>query len=84
MVSREECVSAINKFIQSRKMEDIIPLFDYLCDIKEIPNKDEAVKAVTGNPVILSFIASRILEELERSMNIYRVIDKNNKLITVF
>ena len=84
MVDRDTVVDTINKFIVHRKIEDINTLFDYLCEIKQIPNKDESVKAVTGNPVIVSFIASKILEELETHFNIYRVTDKNNQLISVF
>lgn len=84
MVERDTVVDTINKFIAYRKMEDINTLFDYLCEVKQIPNKDESVKAVTGNPVIVSFIASKILEELESHFNISRVVDKNNQLISVF
>lgn len=84
MVDRDTVVDTINKFIVHRKIEDINTLFDYLCEVKQIPNKDESVKAVTGNPVIVSFIASKILEELEIHFNIYRVTDKNNQLISVF
>lgn len=84
MVDRDTIVDTINKFIAYRKMEDINTLFGYLCEVKQIPNKEESVKAVTGNPVIVSFIASKILEELETYFNINRVVDKNNQLISVF
>lgn len=84
MVDRDTVIDTINKFIAYRQIEDIITLFDYLCEVKQIPNKDESVKAVTGNPVIVSFIANKILEELEIHFNIYRVTDKNNQLISVF
>lgn len=84
MVDRDTIVDTINKFIAYRKMEDIVALFDYLCEAKQIPNRDEAVKAVTDNPVIVSFIASKILEELQTHFNINRVTDKNNQLISVF
>ncbi len=84
MVDRDTVVDAINKFIVHRKVEDVNTLFDYLCEVKQIPNKDEAVKAVTSNPVIISFITSRILEELETHFKINRVIDKNYQLISVF
>ena len=84
MVDRDTVVDTINKFIVHKKIEYINTLFDYLCEIKQIPNKDESVKAVTGNPVIVSFIASKTLEELETHFNINRVTDKNNQLISVF
>ena len=84
MVERDTVVDTINKFIAYRKMEDIITLFDYLCEIKEIPNRDQAVKAVAANPMIISIIANRTLEELETHFKICRVTDKNNQLISVF
>ena len=86
MVDRETVVSTINKFIQKNNLEDIVTLFDYLCEIKEIPNKDreQAVKAVTVNPLIISLISNRTLEDLEIHFHICRVTDKNHKIISVF
>ena len=84
MVDRDTVVDAINKFIAYRQIEDIITLFDYLCEIKEISNRDQAVKAVAADPMIISVIANRTLEELETHFKICRVTDKNNQLISVF
>lgn len=84
MVERDTVVDTINKFIAYRKMEDIVTLFDYLCEAKQIPNKDEAVKAVTVNPIIIQLIVDETLKSLETHFNINRVTDKNNQLISVF
>ena len=84
MVDKETVVSAINKFIKSREMKDIITLFDYLCEVKQIPNKDEVVKAVTTNPVLMQFIVDRTLQDLEVHFGICRITDANNQLISVF
>ena len=86
MVDRETVISTINEFIQKNNIEDITTLFDYLCEVKEIPNKDreQAVKAVTVNPLIISLISDRILEELETHFHICRVTDENYKIISVF
>ena len=84
MADKDTVVSAINKFIAYRRLEDVITLFDYLCEAKQIPNKDDAVKAVTANPIILHLIAEETLKSLETHYNITRVTDKNNQLISVF
>lgn len=83
-MDREEAVSTINKFIETKDTTIIAALFDYLCWLKKIDNKDEAVKAVIANPMILFFITDLTLREVETHFQIYRVTDKNNNLITVF
>lgn len=84
MVDKDTVVAAINKFIASRRVEDMATLFEYLCEVKQIPNKDEAVKAVTVNPMVLTLIADRTLEALETHFGIRRVTDSHNQIITVF
>ena len=84
MVDRDKVVDTINKFIVYRKIEDIVALFDYLCEAKQIPNRDEAVKAVTANPIIIQLIVDETLRSLEVHFSINRVTDKNNQLISVF
>ena len=84
MVDKDTVVSAINKFIASRRVEDMATLFEYLCEVKQIPNKDEAVKAVTGNSMILTLVADRVLQDLETHFGIRRVTDSHNQIITVF
>ena len=84
MVDRETVVSAINEFIKERRAEDIITLFDYLCEVKQIPNREDAVKAVSAQPMILPLIVDKTLESLETHFSIQRVVDKNNQLISVF
>ena len=84
MVEREQVVTAINKFIHQNSLENAIVLVEYLCEVNEVPNKEETVKAVTVNPVIISLILEQVLEEFETKLNICRIVDKNNKLISVF
>ena len=84
MVDRDDVISTINKFIRENELEDLVTLLDYLCEIKEIPNKEQAIKAITSNPIIISIIANKILEELETHFSICRVTDKNKNIIIVF
>ena len=84
MVDKDTVASAINKFIKSREMKDILTLFDYLCEVKQIPNKDEAVKAVAANPMVLTLIVDRTLQDLEIHFGICRLTDARNQLISVF
>ena len=84
MADREQVVTAINKFIHQNSLENAIVLVEYLCEVNEVPNKEETVKAVAVNPVIISLILEQILQELEIKLNICRIVDKNNKLISVF
>lgn len=84
MVDREQVVTAINKFIHQNTLENAIILVEYLCEINEVSNKEETVKAVTVNPMIISLIIEQTLQELETKLNICRIVDKYNKLISVF
>ena len=84
MVSREEAVSAINEFIQTNNLGIIGNLFEELCSHKQIPNKEEEIKAVSSNPMVLWSIQNLVLAEVETILNIYRITDKYNRLITVF
>lgn len=84
MVNRDEAVSLINTFIQSKDLRIIGNLFEQLCEFKQIPNSKEEVKAVTSNLMILSFIWDATLREVETILNIHRITDKYNQLITVF
>ena len=83
MVSKEDCIDAINKFIRSNSINDAVILLDYLCDIKDLENKEEALKALSY-PALISMLMPRILEELERELNLVRLTDRNNNLILVF
>ena len=83
MVSKEDCVAAINKFIRSKSINDAVVLLEYLCDIKDLENKEEALKALS-NPALISMLIPRILEELEIEFNLTRLTDINNNLILVF
>ena len=83
MVSKEDCINAINKFIKSNNLNDAVVLLEYLCDIKDLPNKQEALNMLI-NPALMSILIPRILEELEREFNLIRLTDKNNNLILVF
>ena len=83
MVSKEDCIDAINKFIRSKNINDAVVLLKYLCDIKDLPNKQEALNAL-NNPALISMFMPRILEELEIEFNLTRLTDRNNNLILVF
>ena len=84
MVDRETCVKDINKFINSNQLNDLMTLFVYLCELKEIPNIDNVVNQVSNNISIMSIIASNILEELQITLKINKVTDKCNKTILVY
>ena len=83
IVSKEDCIAAINKFIKSKSINDAVVLLEYLCDIKDLENKEEALKALS-NPALISMLIPRILEELEIEFNLTRLTDRNNNLILVF
>lgn len=83
MVSKEDCIAAINKFIRSKNINDAVVLLEYLCEIKDLPNKQEALNAL-NNPALISMFMPRILEELEIEFNLTRLTDINNNLILVF
>lgn len=83
MVDKETCVKGINKFIATKSIEDAVVLLEYLCDIKDLPNKEEALNALS-NPALISMFMPRILEELERAFNLVRLTDRNNTLILVY
>ena len=83
MVDKETCVEAINKFIATKSINDAAVLLEYLCEIKDLPNKEEALKTLS-NPVLISMFMPRILEELEIAFNLVRLTDKNNTLILVY
>ena len=83
MVSKEDCIATINKFIRSKSINDAVVLLEYLCEIKDLPNKQEALNALS-NPALISMFMPRILEELEIKFNLVRVTDIDNNLILVF
>lgn len=84
MVDKETCIKDINKFIQSKSLNDAMVLLEHLCDIKELPNKDEAIKSLLSNPVILSSIISDVLKELEIEFKLTRLADQYNNPILVY
>lgn len=84
MVNREEAISAINEFIRTINYGIIGNLFEQLCEYKQVPNSEEEIKAVISNPIILWRILPNVLVEVETILNIYRITDKYNQLITVF
>ena len=84
MVNREEAISAINEFIRTNDYGIIGNLFEQLCEYKQVPNSKEEIKAVISNPMILFSIWNLVLVEIETILNIHRLTDKYNQLITVF
>ena len=83
MVSKEDCIVAINKFIRSKSINDAVVLLEYLCDIKDLPNKQEVLDTL-NNPALISMFMPIILEKLEIELNLVRVTDKNSNLILVY
>ena len=83
MVDKETCVEAINKFIKSKSIKDAAVLLNYLCEIKDLPNKEEAINAL-NNPALISMFIPQILDELEKYFNLVRVADKNNTILLVY
>ena len=83
MVSKEDCIAAINKFIRSKSINDAVVLLEYLCDIKDLPNKQEALDTL-NNPALISMFIPIILEKLETEFSLVRVTDKNSNLILVY
>lgn len=84
MVNREECVATINHFIATKELNDVLTLFTYMCDIKNVSYKEEAIRAVSNNPTLLAMIIDALIEALSYELHINKVTDKNNTLITVF
>lgn len=84
MVSREDCVSAINKFIETKSIKDVVTLFKYLCDIKNVLDKTEEIDAICNNPMLISMLLQQTIEELSIELKINKVTDRNNNLITVY
>ena len=84
MVSREDCITAINKFIKDSSLKNAITLIEYLCEVKQLDNPQEAIESITAVPTIIPIILNRVLIELETEFKLTRVTDKNNTLITVF
>ena len=83
MVDKETCVEAINKFIKSKSIKDAVILLNYLCEIKDLPNKEEAINTL-NNPALISMLIPQILDELEKHFNLVRVTDKNNTVLLVY
>ena len=84
MVSRENAVSAINEFIRTNNLGIIGNFFEQLCEYKQIPNSKEEIKAVVSDLGVLWYIQNYVLAEVETILKIHRIIDKYNRLITVF
>ena len=84
MVDRETCIKDINKFIKSSQLNDLMILFVYLCELKEIPNIDNVVNQVSNNISLMNVLALNILEELQIILKINKVTDKYNKTILVY
>lgn len=84
MVSKEDCKDAINNFIKTNDIKYAVILLDYLCQVKEIIEKENTINSIVNNPITLSMVLPRLLEELERHFSLIRVTDKNNNLILVY
>lgn len=84
MVDKETIVSTINKFFRTGDIALGVTLFSHLCEIKNPPNKEEGIKMITNNPVLISFIMENVLVALETEFNLVRITDKLGRNIIVF
>lgn len=83
MVDKDICTEGINRFLRTQNHIDALVLLDYLCDIKNLPNKEEAVKSL-DNPTLMTTFLPHIIEELIKEFNLIKVSDRYNTLILVF
>ena len=84
MVSREECVSAINKFIETKSIKDGVVLFKLLCDYKNVLDTKDEVEAICNSQMVLSMLLPQTIEQLSVDLKIKKITDRNNNLITVY
>lgn len=84
MVNREDCVKTIDEFIQKKNLKEALILVKYLSEIKGFEYKEDEVKTALSNPLLISAILEKTIFELEMSLSIHRISDKNNNLISVF
>lgn len=84
MVDKETIVSTINNFFRTGDIALGVTLFSYLCEIKNPPNKEDGIKMITNNPVLISFIMENVLVALETEFNLVRITDKIGRNIIVF
>jgi len=84
MAEKETIINDINKFIQSKKVNDFMILFNHLCDLRELRDRASVIELISSNPILLSSIINPTLVLLEQEYKINRITDKNNILITVF
>ena len=75
MVNREDCVRAINQFIEHRDLNEAIILIKYLAELNNSANTSRIVEELSISPTILTFILDQVIVELERKLNIYSIID---------
>jgi hypothetical protein len=84
MVNREDCVRAINQFIEHRDLNEAIILIKYLAELNNSANMSRIVEELSINPTILTFILDQVIVELERKLNIYSIIDQYNNIIIAY
>lgn len=84
MVDKETIVSTINKFFRTGDLALGLTLFTHLCDIKNPPNKEEGIKVIANNPMLISFIMENVLVALETEFNLIRITDKFGRNIIVY
>ena len=84
MVNREDCVRAINQFIEHRDLNEAIILIKYLAELNNSANTSMIVEELSINPTILTFILDQVIVELERKLNIYSIIDQYNNIIIAY
>ena len=83
MVSREEAIDSINKFLETKSIDNAVILFKYLCDVKGM-NEHPGLVQMCNNPALLSMYIGQTIEELMVALKINKITDKYNNLIIVF
>ena len=84
MVNREDCVRAINQFIEHRNLNEAIILIEYLAELNNSTNIPRIIDELSVNPTILTLILDKVIVELERKLNIYSIIDQYNNIIIAY
>ena len=83
MVSREEAIDSINKFLETKRIEDAVVLFKQLCDTEGLSDHPGLVQ-MCDNPALLTMYIVPTIEKLMVTLNINKITDKHNNLIIVF
>lgn len=83
MVSREDCVDTINKFLKQNTVGLAVTIYEYLCEIQQV-DKDKLISALLANKPVMAAYVMPAIELLTIKLDIHTVTDKYRNLILVF